>query len=150
MSSEQMALLTLHVQPLSPAGAAAINCGTWDKRDGGDVTTAPIKHRPGGSKTEVIYPSLIKYDALTLERVYNNGSDGIGDNDQQLSSQLLALSGKARATVSEQPLDANLSAFGTPRTWQGMLGDIKLGTVDSDSEAARKWTVQINATTLAN
>jgi hypothetical protein len=52
--------------------------------------------------------------------------------------------------VSEQPLDANLSAFGTPRTWQGMLGDIKLGTVDSDSEAARKWTVQINATTLAN
>jgi hypothetical protein len=67
-----------------------------------------------------------------------------------LSSKLLALSGMARATVSEQPLDANLSAFGTPRTWQGMLGDIKLGTVDSDSEAARKWTVQINATTLAN
>ena len=146
MSSSQQFLVHLHVTPVAPKGAAAIDFGVWDKLDGGDATATPVKHRPGGSKTEVIYPSLPVYSAITIERVYDNEFR----NDQLAVAQLRSLAGMATATVTEQALDANMSAFGTPRTFHGLLTSVKDGGVDSNSETARLWTLDIDVTTSAN
>jgi hypothetical protein len=139
MSSQQQFLTTLHVDGFG-------NVGVFDKQDGGDVTTTPVKHRPGGSKVEVIYPSLPVYGTITLERVYDNEFR----NDQVTIANLRKLVGSGKCTVTEQPLDANLNAFGTPRTFTGLLTAVKDGGVDSTSEAARLWTVDIDITTTAN
>ena len=146
MSSAQQFLVHLHVTPVSPKGAAAIDCKVWDKLDGGDATATPVKHRPGGSKVEVIYPSLPVYGTLTLERVYDNEFR----DDQTMIAKLRSLAGMATVTVTEQPLDANMSAFGTPRTFHGLLTAVKDGGVDSNSETARLWQVDIDITTSAN
>jgi hypothetical protein len=146
MSSSQQFLVHLHVTPVSPKGAAAIDCGIWDKLDGGDATATPVKHRPGGSKTEVIYPSLPMFGTITLERVYDNEFR----DDQNMIGKLRSLAGMAQATVTEQPLDANMSAFGTPRTFHGLLTSVKDGGVDSNSETARLWQVDIDVTTSAH
>lgn len=146
MSSQSQFLVTLHVQPLSPKNAAAIDCGVWDQKEGGEPAAPSIKHRPGGSKTEVSYPSLVKYTNITLERVYDNETR----NDQSLCATLNTLCGEATATVTEQPLDANLSAFGTPRTFRGKLLTAKPGPVNSNSDDVRMWTVELGVDTSAH
>jgi hypothetical protein len=143
----QQFLVTLTVQPRSPAGTPPILCGIFDKEDGGDVTTTPVKHRSGGNIVETIYPSLPVVGTVSLERVYDAGEYR---NDQQLIATLRGLVGQANATVTEQPLDANMDAFGTPRTYTGLLTGVKDGGVDSTSEQARMWSVDIDCTTTAN
>jgi hypothetical protein len=120
--------------------------GIFDKLDGGDATTTPVKHRGGGQITETIYPSLIMYGNVTLERIYDNEFR----DDQATIATLRTLVGNGAATVVEQPLDANLIAFGTPRTFTGLLTGVHDGGVDSNSEAARLWTVDVDISVSAN
>lgn len=138
MSSMQQFLITLSVN--------GVPYGVFDKMDGGDATTTPVKHRPGGSKVEVIYPSLPVYGTVMLERVYDNEFR----SDQLVIATLRGLVGSGIATVTEQQLDANLNAFGTPRTFSGLLTGVKDGGTDSTSEAARMWSVDIDVVTSAN
>lgn len=113
----------------------------FDKLTGGDSNAVPQKHREGGMGAERVYPALPVYTNVTLSRVYDNGQYR---NDHVIIGTLRdKFSGKAMCTVTEQPLDANGHAFGTPRTFRGMLGDIKDGIADSTSETPREWEADV-------
>lgn len=137
MASEQQFLTTLSVDAVG-------NIGVFDTKDGGDVTATPVKHRAGGMGPERVYPVLPVITDITLGRIYED------QRDHTLIGRLLQFSGRSGATVTEQPLDADGHAWGTPRIFRGQLGSVKPGKVDSTSTTPRVWTVDVTAVTVAN
>ena len=141
MSAENLWLVTLHVTGYG-------NTGVWDKMTGGNVTANLPRHRQGGQKVETVWPGLQTISDITLSRVYDNYYRN--PKDQVVIAKLNKLAGTAQATVTQQPLDQNLVAFGTPRTYRGWLASVDPGDVDSTSDAERMYSVTILSVSLAN
>ena len=117
----------------------------FDKKTGGDVTSSPPKHRPGGMGPEVSYLALPVYSDVTLTRVYEQ------ERDQALIGELDPLCGTTYCTVTETPLTpTGTPAPFTPRTYRGRLANIKPGNVDSTSATPRMWEIDIVVESVAN
>jgi len=138
MGSENQFLTTLHVDALG-------NLGVYDKKVGGDSSASPKLYRPGGMGPPVAYPVLPVPTTITLTRVYD-----LTRGDQTIVAQLKQQSGRSGATVTEQPLDQNGNAFGPQTTYRGILGSVKGGDVDSNSDNQRLYMVDVIVTSIAN
>lgn len=134
-ASEQQWLISLVV--------ANTDLGVFDKFAGGDVTSSPNKHRPGGMGDEVTYFALPSYSDVTISRVYET------QRDHDLVTQLRKVVGRATAVVTMVPLDSNGAPFGANRVYTGRLIAVKDGGTDSNSTAPRMLELDISVTTVA-
>jgi hypothetical protein len=117
----------------------------FDKKTGGDVTSNPPKHRPGGMCPEISYLALPVYSDITVSRVY------VQQRDQVLIGELDPLCGTTYCTVTETPLTATgAPAAFVPRTYRGRLANIKPGNVDSTSNTPRMWEMDVVVESVAN
>lgn len=136
MAIESQFLITVHIDGVG-------DCGVFDKRTGGDATAPTAKHRPGGMGPEKAYRTLPTYSDLTVSRVLER------DRDYELVRRLRNLSGNAQMVVTEQPLDDDGNAWGSPQTWQGRLTNVKPGQVDSTSQNPRMFEIDCSVQTVS-
>jgi hypothetical protein len=136
VATEQQFLVTVNVDTIG-------DLGVFDKRTGGDNTVASVKHRPGGMGPEKSYSSLPTYSVVSVTRVYERV------RDHELVRLLRTLSGSARATVIEQPLDSDGNAYGVPTTWRGRLSNVKSGGADSTSVTLRMFEIDVEPETVS-
>lgn len=123
MSTQSQSLITVVVDG-SP-------CGVWDTRSGGETTAEVGKRRPGGSLNEKARRGRPTTGDVTVSRGYER------ERDIELGRRLRTRVGKATVVITEQPLDDDDVAWGTPTTWTGVLSSINTGDVDSDSDEPR-------------
>ena len=117
--------------------------GVWDTFGGGDTTTKPPKHRPGGMGPEIVYVGLRTYSDITVSKVYDPPTV------HELVRQLMGIAGTAPMTVSKQPLDADGNAYGNPIVYQGVLSSVKPGKADSNSETLDLAEIDMTVATAA-
>lgn len=135
-TSQEQFLWTLYVDGVG-------HIGTFDNGSGGDANANVAKHRQGGMGSEITLPALPTYSDITLERMYDENRDHV------LIGTLRTLVGRNKCTVTEQPLDPDGNAFGSPRIFKGRLSNIKDGSTSSDSSAARMWSLDISVETVS-
>lgn len=129
--------MSTELQYLVTANVAGRDLGVFDKRTGGDTTVASVKHRPGGMGPEKSYRALPTFSDLTCSRVYER------ERDHELVRWLRNAAGSVRAQVTEQPLDEDGNAWGTPTTWSGRLTNVKPGQADSGSSTVRMFEFDV-------
>lgn len=127
MSTSMQSQVTVTVD--LPSGTTSL--GVFDKRTGGDTQSQPPKHRPGGGGPEKSYAALPTYADVVVSRVYERS------RDHELMRTLGNNAGRVKATVTEQPLDDDFHAWGSPVIWRGRLSTTKPGDYDSTSSAVR-------------
>jgi hypothetical protein len=120
-----------------------VQLGTFDTKTGGDAQAKGNKHRPGGMGPEKSYVSLPSYSDMKLTRVYELA------RDHELVRLLFGKAGIVRASVTEQPLDANGVPFGNPLVYTGRFLGINPGDDDSTSEAPKMLELSIEVTTVS-
>ena len=122
MSQENQWLITVTVdgQPL----------GVFDKLSGGDSQATTVKYRPGGMVPEIDLGGPTAIQDITVTRLYDLARDHV------LAKGLVAKNGRARAVVSQQPLDPFGAPYGAPIVRGGVLKGVKFPTADSMSQAA--------------
>ena len=118
----------------------------FDTFSGGDVSSAPNKHRPGGMGPEITYFALPTYGDISVQRVYEH------QRDHALVGQLHKVVGRAKATVTMTPLDADgkIWSSGATRTYTGRLTGVKDGGTDSNSNSPRMLELDITVTSVAD
>jgi hypothetical protein len=116
--------------------------GIFDKKTGGDSMAKGNKHRPGGMGQERSYVSLITYSDLKVTRVYER------TRDHELVRTLIGKGGIVNASVTEQPLDQNGAAFGTPIIYTGRFLGLNPGDADSTSESVRMFELDVEVTSI--
>jgi len=136
-ASELQSLITVNVAGMG-------NLGVFDKRAGGETMAKPALYRPGGMGPQVAVPALPTFQDLTISKGFDL------NKDIPIIAKLMQLSGRANVTVTEQMLDSDGNAFGTPRVWNGILADVNPGIGDGESEVTRIWDITVIATTVSN
>jgi hypothetical protein len=111
--------------------------GIFDTYTGGDVAAPSTKFRSGGQFFETSYQTLPKFSDITVGRVLdlNVSWDFIRNT--------IPLCGRVPASVTLQPLDADLNNYGNSRTATGLLLGIKGIRVDSNSETIQDFQMDI-------
>lgn len=119
MATQQENLITVVVdgQPL----------GVFDTLTGGDTSASPVKHRAGGMGSQKSYPALPEHADVTVSRVLER------ERDRELVRKLRLRTGRASASISEQPLDDDGAPWGKPTIYTGKLSGVKPGDADSNS-----------------
>lgn len=111
--------------------------GVFDTLDGGEVTAEEVKHRPGAMRPQKSYGGPVSVGNLTFGRVYENEDV---ENVRFLQQRV----GRARCTVSRQPLDQDGNVYGRATTYTGVLQRVALGSVDSDSSEVDMWEIEVS------
>lgn len=132
--------VTVHVQNVLHPNKIMLNCGVWDKRSGGRKDSEELKYPPGGMRPEISLGGRSTTENVTVSRNYRLVRD-----HQDLSGILLAGVGKARMTVTQQPLDLDGNAFGRPSVWSGTLKSVSLPEHDSESNDAAMVELEMTA-----
>lgn len=133
--TEQSELVTVAVNGQS--------LGVWDTWSGGDALAISSQHRAGGQGNQTSYRTLPKYSEMVVSRVLNLAVDW------ELIRMLRSLAGRSPASITLQPLDADLNAYGNAQTATGMflgLGNIK---GDSNSEALQMYELHFSVDSWA-
>lgn len=117
--------------------------GVFNTRQGGDNVATAVKNRPGGMGPEKAYMALPVIADVTISRVAEN------ERDWALMATLQAKAGRVAGSVTEQALDADGNAYGSPVTWQGIFLGLKWGNVDSNSTTARLYELSFAITGIA-
>lgn len=136
MAIESQSLITVHVVGVG-------DLGVFDKKTGGDTQAPTAKHRPGGMGPEKAYRTLPTYSDITVSRVLER------DRDWELVRTLKGKAGNAMMTITEQPLDDDGNAWGSPQTYQGRLTNVKPGQVDSTSQNVRMFEIDCSVQTIS-
>lgn len=110
----------------------------FDNFSGGDTDSDETKYRPGGMGAEVSLGGAVSTANITLARNFALGRDDV------LLPKLRAAAGRAGASVTLQPLDADRNAFGTPETFRGVLQRVQGPQHDSTSTDAATMELEIN------
>jgi hypothetical protein len=129
--------ITVAVQLTS--GGALTNLGTFDTYSGGETTATDTKHRPGGAPFEVSYGGAASRGNVTVARVFNAVK-----GDTTLLKRLDAVAGRARASVSRQPLDGDLIPFGEPVVTGGTLIRVTGPAADSNASGTAMLELEIS------
>jgi hypothetical protein len=123
--------VTVQVEDVRHPNRIMLNLGTWDKRGGGQVDSEEYKYPPGAMQQTVSLGGRKNTDNVTVSRLYRLVRD-----HSNLVQKLINGAGKARMTVSQQPLDVNGNAFGQPIVWRGTLKRVTPPEHDSESSDA--------------
>lgn len=132
--SEQQWLVSLNVN--------GVDYGVFDKFSGGDVTSSPVKNRPGGMGDEITYTALPVYSDIVITKVYET------QKDHARVGLLKTLVGRAVATVTLQPLDDSGIPWGSPTVFNGRLAAVKTGQTDSNSNSPRMVEIDLAVETI--
>jgi hypothetical protein len=89
--------------------------GSWAQQGGGNKSAEPRRYREGGTRTEEIGGGPTSRDNITVGRPFKADRDVIIGRaaDQQ--------AGRARGTITKQPLDEDGNAFGDPLVYPDSL-----------------------------
>lgn len=112
--------------------------GVFDTIDGGEADSEETKYRPGGMAEEISLGGRGTISNVTLGRLYELA------RDHDTIRWLMARRGKARATVTRQPLDVDGNAFGRPFVYTGTVKTVTLPKGDSNSNNAAVWTMVVS------
>lgn len=115
-----------------------ITIGVFNTYTGGDIAAPATKFRSGGQFFEQSYTTLPKFSDISVARVLTLNVDW------EVIRGLIPLAGRVPASVTLQPLDAELNAYGNARTATGLFLGIKGIRIDSNSEAIQDWSIDIS------
>lgn len=119
-----------------------VPAGVWDSRSGGEVDAdVPSKYTGEGKKTYATRKQAI--GDVTCTRTHER------ERDHELGRNIEKLVGRATASVSEQPLDADGMPWGKPKVWTGILKSYDSGESNSDSNEIRDCQIVISAQDVA-
>jgi hypothetical protein len=133
--TQQMALITVTVDDLP--------LGVFDTKSGGETTAEPTKRRSGGMGAQKSYAALPDHGDVTISRDYEL------ERDHELMRRLRPRVGRARANISEQPLDENGAPWGDPITHIGRLTGLSPSELDSDSSDAQMFELTFQLTSIS-
>ncbi len=128
MSRQSQSLIFVSVE-LTPGKMTRLP-DPFDKRTGGDADSGETKYKPGGMGPEVPLGGTPTVSNVTVTRYYDL------DRDHDLATALAGRVGRAKMSVSDQPLDANGIPVGKPRIWTGILKTVNFPDSDSGSDTA--------------
>lgn len=97
----------------------------WDVKTGGEVDSDSFLYHPGGMEPQVSLGGKITTGNVTLSRLYRQ------DRDHLNLQKLLNAVGKSKATVVQQPLDADGNSWGDPIVYVGTLKRVNPPDTDS-------------------
>src|SRR5262245_35114024 len=130
---QDMFAITLHVE-----GHPNLQ-GYWDKKTGGEIDSDEVKYYPGASYKPVSLGGRIVPGNITLQRLFDR------DDDYPFLQGLIDSVGKARASVTQRPLDLNGNLFGDTRVeWTGIVKRVLIPDVDSESTSAALIEIEIS------
>lgn len=111
--------------------------GIFDTMGGGEADSEESLYNPGGMAPAVSLGGRQTVGAVTVGRLYRL------DRDHDLVRWLMSRRGKARATVSRQPLDVDGNPFGAPLVYTGTLKTVTPPDTDSEDSGPAIWTMTI-------
>lgn len=135
MSTASQSLITVTIDGES--------LGTFDTRSSGETTADVAKHRPGGGGGEKTYGSLSTTGDVTVTRVRER------ERDVALAARLRTRVGRARMSITDQPLDEDGVPWGKPETWAGRLMSVNTGDADASSNEVRMLELGMSTETVA-
>lgn len=109
-----------------PNSDAIIIKGVWDKMSGGEVDSDESKYNPGGMVDPISLGGKKTVGNVTVSRLYRLG------RDHDAAQALINAVGKARMTVSKQPMDIDGLIYGDPIVYNGTLKRCTFPEVDSE------------------
>jgi hypothetical protein len=112
--------------------------GVWDTLQGGDVEADEVKYRPGGMANQVSLGGPSHVNNLTLARLLDK------PDWPRMKVLMSRRVGRARTSVSRQPMDVDGNPFGQPLVYTGLLQHVQPGDTDSNASAAQQWTVIVS------
>ncbi len=123
---------------LVTATVNGVTIGTFNSADGGDAYATATQNRSGGQANMTSYRTRPKYTELNVSRVVNLAVDW------EVIRGLIPLAGLVPGSVTIQPLDTDLNAYGNPRTATGMFLGVGGVRIDSNSEALQNFTLRFS------
>lgn len=111
--------------------------GVFDTLSGGEADSEETLYNPGGMAPAVSLGGRKTVSAVTLGRLYRL------ERDHDIVRALLPKRGKARVSVSRQPLDVDGNPFGSPFVYTGTLKTVTLPDTDSEDSGASIWSMTI-------
>lgn len=126
---------------LSELATVAVNgttIGVFDTWSGGDALAPSAQHRSGGQQQMTSYRTLAKYSEMSVGRVLNLAVDW------ETIRGLIPLAGQVPASITLQPLDADLVAYGNSRTATGMFLGVSGIKGDSNSETLQDFQLHMS------
>ena len=123
---------------------------TFDKFSGGDATSANTKYRPSGMGPEVVIGALPVYSDIMLSKGFNNNDDQNNKygGDYALQQAIRNSAGLSPGSVTIVPLTSLGVAYGTNRTYYGVLSEIGDGPTDAESGAVRTWSTKFTVSSV--
>jgi hypothetical protein len=134
MSLESLSRVTASVDGIGPLGQFAT-------RTGGNADSEEAKHSDGGGLPERALGGRPTTENVTITREFRP------DRDLPLRNRLLAARGRRHMVVTDQPLDADYNAIGSPTVWTGIVKSVNMP--DSDSMSNDPAMVEIEMSTDA-
>jgi hypothetical protein len=116
--------------------------GVAKTRTGGGTDSEDVKSRAGGGEALESLGSQPTNDNVELTFLQRL-------NARETVRWLRSRVGKGRAVVTEQPLDGDLHASGTPDTWTGTVKAAALAEADANDTDPADFTVEISTDTPA-
>jgi hypothetical protein len=104
--------------------------GTFDKLTGGEIDSEETTYKPGGMGARVSLGGSVNPGNVTVSVLYDL------TRIHTIIHWLIGRVGKAKATISKQPLDVDGNAFGTAITYPARLKQVNPPEVDSESSDA--------------
>jgi hypothetical protein len=115
-----------------------VNWGVWDTLGGGEVEADENKYRAGGMARQVSLGGPAHVNNVTLGRLLDK------PDWAAMKGLMASRCGKARCSISRQPLDVDGQPFGDPLVETGVLQQVTPGDTDSNGSAPQLWTVLIS------
>lgn len=114
-----------------------VDTGIWDKLEGGAKDSEESKYRPGGMQQEISLGGQSTIENLTTTRLYDLS------RDHELIRTFFARVGKGTVVITKQPLDIDGNVFGRPLVYTGKLKTVTPPDVDSESDDASLWSIEV-------
>jgi hypothetical protein len=108
----------------------SVDLGTFDKLTGGEIDSEETTYKPGGMGARVSLGGSVNPGNVTVSVLYDL------TRIHTIVHWLIGRVGKARATISKQPLDVDGNAFGQAITYPARLKQVNPPEVDSESSDA--------------
>jgi hypothetical protein len=107
-----------------------VDLGTFDKLTGGDIDSEETTYKPGGMGARVSLGGSVNPQNVVVSVLYDL------TRIHTIIHWLIGRVGKAKATISKQPLDVDGNAFGKAITYPARLKHVTPPEVDSESSDA--------------
>lgn len=103
--------------------------GVWDKMSGGEVDSAENKYNEGGMVDPTSLGGRRTVGNVTVQRLYRLG------RDHDAAQSLINAAGRAKVTISKQPMDIDANVYGDPIVYNGTLKRVLFPEVDSTADS---------------